>query len=49
MSRLFQIGPSIFLAEGGTINAALGFHYPTRMAVIQLPNQDLVIWSPIAP
>lgn len=48
MSRLFQIGPSIFLAEGGTINAALGFHYPTRMAVIQLPNQDLVIWSPIA-
>ena len=48
MSRLLQIGPSIFLAEGGTINAALGFHYPTRMAVIQLPNQDLVIWSPIA-
>ena len=48
MSRLFQISPSIFLAEGGTINAALGFHYPTRMAVIQLPNQDLVIWSSIA-
>ena len=48
MSRLLQIGPSIFLTEGGTINAALGFHYPTRMAVIQLPNQDLVIWSPIA-
>lgn len=27
--------------------AALGFHYPTRMAIIRLANGDLFIWSPI--
>jgi hypothetical protein len=48
LSRLFQIGPSILPAAGGTITATLEFHYPTRMAVIQLPNQDLVIWPHIA-
>jgi hypothetical protein len=45
---LKQFGPDIWIADGGEVVAALGFHYPTRMAVIRLANGDLFIWSPIA-
>jgi hypothetical protein len=45
---LQQFGPGIWIADGTDLVAALGFHYPTRMAVIRLDNGDLVIWSPTA-
>lgn len=43
---LKEFGPSIWIADGPTVTAAAGFHYPTRMAVIRLNNRDLVLWSP---
>ncbi|MCK8483723.1 DUF4336 domain-containing protein [Aliiroseovarius sp. S2029] len=43
-----QFGPEIWLADGPSIKAAAGFHYPTRMVVIRLPGNDLFVWSPIA-
>ena len=45
---LTEFGPNIWIAEGPTVKAAAGFHYPTRMAVIRLTNGDLVLWSPTA-
>lgn len=45
---LMQFGPEIWLAEGSTVTAAAGFHYPTRMAVIRLSGGPLFVWSPIA-
>ena len=45
---LTEFGPELWIAEGPVVTAAAGFHYPTRMAVIRLPNADLFIWSPIA-
>lgn len=42
---LKEFGPEIWTAEGTDVVAALGFHYPTRMAVIRLSNGDLFIWS----
>ncbi|WP_224701478.1 DUF4336 domain-containing protein [Devosia aquimaris] len=43
-----SFGPNIWIAEGPTVNAAAGFAYPTRMAVIRLESGELVIWSPVA-
>ena len=45
---LKEFGPEIWTAEGPDVVAALGFHYPTRMAVIRLSNGDLFIWSATA-
>lgn len=45
---LKEFGPEIWTAEGPDVVAALGFHYPTRMAVIRLANGDLFIWSATA-
>lgn len=45
---LKEFGTNIWIAEGPTIRAAGGFHYPTRMGVIRLSNGDLVLWSPTA-
>lgn len=45
---LKQFGPEIWTADGPEVIAALGFHYPTRMAVIRLPAWGLFVWSPIA-
>ena len=44
---LQDFGPNIWIADGETITAAAGFHYPTRMAVIRNANGDLLIWSPV--
>ena len=44
---LQPFGPDIWIADGPTVTAAAGFHYPTRMAVIRLKNGDLVLWSPV--
>lgn len=45
---LSQFGPDIWIADGPTVIAAAGFHYPTRMAVIRLPGAGLIVWSPTA-
>lgn len=45
---LKEFGPNIWIAEGPTVTAAAGYHYPTRMAIIRLSNGDLVLWSPTA-
>ncbi|HEY9235069.1 MAG TPA: DUF4336 domain-containing protein [Phenylobacterium sp.] len=45
---LAQFGHEIWTAEGSEVVAGLGFRYPTRMAVIRLPGDELFVWSPIA-
>lgn len=45
---LQPFGPDIWLADGPTVVAAAGFHYPTRMAVIRMSSGGLFLWSPIA-
>ncbi len=42
---LEQFGHEIWIADGTEV-AVAGFHYPTRMAVIRLPDGNLFIWSP---
>src|SRR5262245_12686267 len=44
---LKQFGPEIWTSDGPEVVAALGFHYPTRMAVIRLVSGGLFVWSPI--
>lgn len=44
---LTQFGPGIWTWEGPVVVAALGFHYPTRMALIRLSGGRLFVWSPI--
>lgn len=45
---LTPFAPDIWLADGPAITAAMGFRYPTRMALIRLAGGDLFIWSPVA-
>lgn len=45
---LNSIGADIWLMDGPTVRAAMGFHYPTRMAIIRLNSGDLFVWSPVA-
>lgn len=45
---LKEFGPNIWIADGPEVQAAAGFHYPTRMAVIRLAKGDLAVWSPTA-
>ncbi|MBV7409730.1 DUF4336 domain-containing protein [Maritimibacter sp. DP1N21-5] len=42
-------GSDLWLIDGPHITAALGFHYPTRMAVARLPEGGLWLWSPVRP
>jgi hypothetical protein len=44
-SALQPFGPDIWLSDG-PIADVVGFRYPTRMAVIRLPQDELLIWSP---
>ena len=44
---LCEFGPGIWTSRGPIISF-LGFRYPTRMAVICLPNGGLFVWSPVA-
>ena len=45
---LKPFGHDLWIADGDTVVAAMGFHYPTRMAVIRLADGGLFIWSPVA-
>jgi hypothetical protein len=44
---LEQFGPGLYLAEGPSVSF-FGFPYPTRMAVAQLADGCLWVWSPVA-
>lgn len=44
---LKPFGTDLWLADGPRASVA-GFHYPTRMAVVRLPDGGLWIWSPVA-
>lgn len=46
---LTSFAPDIWIAAGPTLKAGLGFHYPTRMAIIRLADGGLFVWSPTAP
>jgi hypothetical protein len=41
---LNAFGPDIWIADGPNISVA-GFHYPSRMVIIKLSNEDLFILS----
>lgn len=41
-------GEEIWIADGDNVVAAMGFHYPTRMAIIRLNDGGLFVWSPTA-
>ena len=43
---LKEFGHEIWTADGPAV-AVIGFHYPTRMAVVRLSDGSLFIWSPI--
>jgi hypothetical protein len=43
---LKQFGHEVWIADGPDV-VIVGFHYPTRMAVIRLSDGRLFIWSPI--
>ncbi|CAL4868542.1 hypothetical protein MMA231_02824 [Asticcacaulis sp. MM231] len=45
---LVPFGDEIWIADGTNVQGLLGFHFPTRMAVIRLCSGDLFIWSPVA-
>ncbi len=45
---LREFGSGLWLADGPTVTAIAGFRYPTRMAVIALPD-GLALWSPVPP
>jgi hypothetical protein len=46
-ARLLEFGPEIWVCDGPIVPFALGFPYPTRMAVVRLRNGRLFVWSPI--
>ena len=43
---LCAFGPGIW-TSGGPIISFFGFRYPTRMAVVRLPNGGSFVWSPV--
>jgi hypothetical protein len=45
---LTSFAEDIWIADGPVVTAALGFHFPTRMAVIRLRDGGLFVWSPVA-
>lgn len=44
---LLEFAPGLWIADGPTVTAAAGFHFPTRMAVIRLTGGALFVWSPL--
>lgn len=44
-----SVGSELWLFDGPPVTGAAGFKFPTRMAVIRLPeNGGLWVWSPVA-
>ncbi|WP_420858593.1 DUF4336 domain-containing protein [Marivivens marinus] len=47
-SALSEFAPGLWLADGPVVDGALGFRFPTRMAVLGLPDGGVLVWSPVA-
>jgi len=47
VSTLERVGDDLWIAQGPPV-FFLGFRYPTRMAVVRLPDRGLWLWSPVA-
>lgn len=45
---LAPFATDIWTSDGPNVTGALGFHFPTRMAVLKLADGDLFVWSPVA-
>ncbi|MBJ3785310.1 DUF4336 domain-containing protein [Devosia sediminis] len=45
---LQQFGSGIWVHDGGSVTGAMGFHYPTRMAIVRLADGGMLVWSPTA-
>lgn len=45
---LQRFADELWLADGPEVEGGLGFHYPTRTAIVRLPGGDLFVWSPVA-
>jgi len=45
-ARLKAFGNDIWIADGPEVSV-VGFHYPTRMAVMRLSDGSLFVWSPV--
>lgn len=41
-------GEGLWIVDGPIVTGAAGFPFPTRMAVVRLPDSGLWIWSPVA-
>lgn len=46
---LQPFGTNLWLCDGPAVTGAASFHFPTRMAVVALPDEGgLWVWSPVA-
>lgn len=45
---LTEFAPGLWLAAGPVVDGAMGFRFPTRMAVLGLPDGGVLVWSPVA-
>jgi hypothetical protein len=45
---LGRFADELWIADGPEVVGGLGFHYPTRTAVVRLTGGDLFVWSPVA-
>lgn len=46
---LEPFGPDLWLSDGPVVTGAAGFRFPTRMAIVRLPDGGgLWVWSPVA-
>ena len=45
---MIPFGSNLWLVDGPAVTGAAGFHFPTRMAVLRLPETGgLWVWSPV--
>ena len=43
---LYPFGDDLWITDGPPVDV-VGFRYPTRMAVVRLPDGGLWLWSPV--
>ncbi|SHI78395.1 hypothetical protein [Wenxinia saemankumensis] len=49
MTGLRPVGPGIWAADGPVVIGAMGFVFPTRMALLRGPGGGLWLWPPVPP
>lgn len=48
MTFLTPFAKDIWICDGPSITAAMGFHFPLRMVVMRIEGHKLAVWSPIS-